>query len=96
MTKSKRSLRLSALNLVSLRKYQHEIELMISSHNVKILGLNETRLSNNIYDSDVEQDDFDVYRKDKDTNCSGVAQYEKSNINHKRRKMPFICQSIRN
>ena len=58
---------------------------MINEHKFHILGLNETRLSKDITDSEVELEGFEIHRKDRDVNGGGVAIYVNSSISHNRR-----------
>ena len=58
---------------------------MINEHKFHILGLNETRLSKDITDPQVELEGFEIHRKDRDVNGGGVAIYVNSSISHNRR-----------
>ena len=58
---------------------------MINEHKFNILGLNETRLSKDITDPEVELRGFEIQRKDRDVNGGGVAIYVNSSISHNRR-----------
>ena len=58
---------------------------MINEHKFHILGLNQTRLSKDFTDPEVELEDFDIHRKDRDVNGGGVAIYVQSSISHNRR-----------
>ena len=58
---------------------------MINEHKFHILGLNETRLSKDIKNPGLEVEGFEIHRKDRDVNGSGVAIYVNSSISHNRR-----------
>ena len=57
---------------------------MINEHKFHIRGLNETRLSKDIIDLEVELEGFEIHRKDGDVNGGGVAIYINSIISHNR------------
>ena len=58
---------------------------MINEQKFHILDLNETRLSKDITDPEVELEGFENHRKDRDVNGGGVAIFVNSSISHNRR-----------
>ena len=58
---------------------------MINEHKFHILGLDETRLSKDIKNPEVDVEGFEINRKDGDVNGGGVAIYVNSGISHSRR-----------
>jgi len=58
---------------------------VINEHKFHILGLDETRLSKDIKNPEVDVEGFEIHRKDRDVNGGGVAIYVNSGISHNRR-----------
>ena len=58
---------------------------MINEHKFHILGLNETRLSKDIKNPEVDLEGYEFHRKDRDVGGGGVAIYVNSSISHNHR-----------
>ena len=57
-----------------------ELAKLMHDHELDVLGLNETRLSKDIRDSEVSVEGYDIYRHDRDTSGGGVAIYVKDTL----------------
>ena len=57
------------MNIVSLRKHKHELEVILRENDIDIIGLRETRLNEQIDDSEVNITGF--FRNDRDENGGG-------------------------
>ena len=76
----KNGLLLASLNIVSLRKHIHELEIILNDYNIDILILNETRLEPLIDDKEVTIPGYKIYRNDRNKNGGGVAIYVKDDL----------------
>ena len=63
-----------------------ELAKLMHDHELDVLGLNETRLSKDIRDSEVSVEGYDIYRHDRDTSGGGVAIYVKDTLSHQKRE----------
>ena len=70
-------LKIAFLNVVSLRKHKHELEFILRENDIDIIGLSETRLNEQIEDSEVHITGYYIFRNDRDENGGGVALYVK-------------------
>ena len=57
---------------------------MINEQKLQILGLSETRLSEDIKDPEVGIEGFEIHRRDRNVNSGGVAIYADSRLSHNR------------
>ena len=73
------------MNILSLRKNKLELAKLVKDHQLDLICLNETRLSKDICDNDFSIEGYDLYRRDKDTSCGGVAIYIRSTLSHHKR-----------
>ena len=71
---------LASLNIVSLRRHIHELEIILREYNIDILTLNETRLEPLIDDNEVAIPGYKIYRNDRNKNGGGVAVYVKDEL----------------
>ena len=78
--RKRNGLKISFLNIVSLRKHRHELEIVLNDHDIDIIGLNETRLDETISDSEVSISGYNIFRNDHDVNRGGVAIYVKASL----------------
>ena len=76
----KNGLLLSSLNIVSLRKHMHELEITLRDYNIDILTLYETRLKPLIDEKEVTIPGYKIYRNDRNKNGGGVAIYVKDDL----------------
>ena len=60
------------LNIASLTKHIEELRIFIHENSFEILCINESRLDNSIYDTEVEIDGYEIVRKDRNRNGGGV------------------------
>ena len=51
------------LNLVSLRKHRHDLEIVLNDHDIDIIGLSETRFDEKISDSEVSISGYNIVRE---------------------------------
>ena len=63
-----------------------ELAKLMHDHELDVLGLNETRLSKDIRDSEVSVEGYDIYRHDRDTSGGSVAIYVKDTLSHQKRE----------
>ena len=79
----KAGLKIAHLNIRSLIPNLDETSVLINENEIDILTLNETRLSDNIPNSQIGISNFFVYRKGRNRNGGGVAIYvNESRISH--------------
>ena len=83
--KRRKGVKISQLNVVSLRKHKVEVAKLMHDHQLDILGLNETRLKKDIQDCEVSIEGYDIYRHDRNTSGGGVALYIKNTLPHHKR-----------
>ena len=76
----KNGLLLASLNITSLRKQIHELEVILRVYDIDILTLNETRIEPLIDDKEVTIPGYKVYRNDRNKNGGGVAIYIKDDL----------------
>ena len=63
-------------NIVSLTKHIDEIRtILYNCSDIHVLALNETRLDNSIYDSEIEIPQYYIVRKDHNRSGGGVSLY---------------------
>ncbi len=79
-TKKGNGLKIAALNIVSLRKHRHELNVLLHENDIDIIALSETRLSGKIKDPEVSIDGYKIFRHDRDEKGGGVAIYLKVQI----------------
>ena len=75
-----RGFKIAHLNITSLTKHFDELLIYMQDKPFDILTLNEMRLDNSISDSEVKISAYDIIRRDRNRNGSGVAMYIRSNI----------------
>ena len=68
------------MNIVSLRKHKHELEVILRENDIDIIGLSETRLNEQIKDSEVNITCYCIFRNDRDENGGGVVLYVKESL----------------
>ena len=71
---------LASLNIVSLRKHIHELEIIRLDYNIDVLTLNETRLEPLTDDKEVTILGYKTYRNDSNENSGNVAIYVKDDL----------------
>ena len=69
-----------SLNIVSLLKHFDEIKVFLDEYKPHILGLNETRLNDDIEDDDLFIERYSIVRRDRNRNGGGVAIYISDDI----------------
>ena len=70
--RSKRNgLKVAFLNIGSLRKHKHELEVILRENDIAIIGLSETRLNEQIEDSELHITGYYIFRNDRDENGGG-------------------------
>ena len=78
--RKRNGLKIAFVNIVSLRKHKHELEIILKENEIDIIGLSETRLDNTISDPMVSIEGFRIFRNDRNANGGGVAIYVKNSI----------------
>ena len=78
--RKKNGLMIASLNIVSLRKQRHELEIIMNNHKIDILALNETRLDRKVEDREVHIPGYKIYRNDRNIDGVGVAIYAKDTL----------------
>ena len=69
-----------SLNIVSLLKHFDEIKVFLEEYKPHILGLNETRLNDDIEDDGLFIEGYSIVRRDRNRNGGGVAIYISDDI----------------
>ena len=83
--KRTKGVKISQLNVVSLRKHKIEVAKLLHDYQLDILGLNETRLSKDTCDNEVSIEGYDIHRHDRDSSGGGVAVYVKDTLAYHKR-----------
>ena len=89
------------LDITSLTKHIEELRIFIHENSFEILCINETRLDNSTYDTEIEIAGYEIVRKDRNWNGGGVAIYLRNNIPYVERgdltpvNVEAICLEIR-
>ena len=78
--RKRNGLKIAFLNIVSLRKHKHELEIVLKDHDIDIIGLSEKRLDKTISDSEVNINGYNIFRNDRDINGGGVEIYVKASL----------------
>ena len=78
--RKRNGLKITFLNIVSLRKYRIELEVLLHDNDIDIIGLSETRLGKTISDTSVSIEGYRMYHNDRDINGGGVAIYIKDSV----------------
>ena len=68
------------LNINSLLNKTDKLRYIASSSNVAVIGINETKLDNTVYDSEVAVDGYNIVRNYRNRINRGVACYIRNNI----------------
>ena len=79
------------LNVVSLVKNFEEIKLFLDNNEVDVLALNETRLDETIFDSEISIPMYHLIRKDRNRHGGGVAIYLKNTLNIQTIEHESLC-----
>ena len=87
--KSSKGVKIAHLDIVSLRKNELELEVLVNDHKFDVLGLSESRLNENVQDRELRRDGYEIYRNDRNTSGGGVAMYVNSSLSHHRREVFF-------
>ena len=77
---NQKGLKLLHLNVRSLLRNISEIRLLLTQNDVHILSVNETWLDNSVLNNEIDIDDFQVIRKDRNRNGGGTAIYIKKRL----------------
>ena len=77
-----KGLRIGSCNIVSLRKYKNELEIVLTERNIDVIGLNKTRLESKVPNSVINIENYQIYRKDRNTADGGVAVYVRETLPH--------------
>lgn len=81
--KSSKGISICLLNINSLISKIDEIKLLVLNNNIDILCLNETKIDQEIGNSEIHIDGYNIYRKDRNRHGGGVAIYSKESLNTK-------------
>ena len=87
------------MNIVSLRKDKHELEIILIENDIDIIGLSETRLNEQIEDSEVEINGCCIFQNDRYENGGGLALYANESLSYpavklKREKLELLSIEI--
>ena len=82
----KKGLRIAHLNICSLRNKIHELATILVTNNIHVMAITETHLDENIQDSEVIIQGYNIFRYDRDANGGGSAFYIKEDIPARTRK----------
>ena len=85
--RKRNGLKIAFLNIVSLRKHRHELEIILRENEIDIIGLSETRLDSTVTDPMVSIEGYRIFRNDRDANGGGVAIYVKNSLPEPRIKL---------
>ena len=77
---NQKGLKLLHLNVRSLLRNISEIRLLLTQNDVHILSVNETWLDNSVLNNEIDIDDVQVIRKDRNRNGGGTAIYIKKGL----------------
>ena len=69
-----------SLNIGSLLKHFDEINVFLDEYKPHILGLNKTRLNDDVEDDDLFTEEYSIVRRDRNRNGGGVAIYISDDI----------------
>ena len=69
------------LNVVSLLKHFDEIKSILCSNDIHLFALNETRLDDSVYDTEISIPQYSVIRNDRKRKGGGVAIYVHNSLN---------------
>ena len=77
---SQKGLKFCHLNVASLLKNLDEIRLLLKENDIDVFALNETRLDDNVSDSEISIPGYNIVRKDRNRAGGGVAMYVKNSM----------------
>ena len=77
---SQKGLKYCHFNIASLLKNVDEVRLFLKENDISVFALNETRLDDNVSDSEISAPMYNIVRKDRDRTGGGVAIYIKNSI----------------
>jgi hypothetical protein len=76
----RKGLKISHINIYSLKNKIHEINNLRTSDNIHILAISETHLDNSFDDTPVAIQGYNIYRRYRNAYGGGVAVYIQSHI----------------
>ena len=76
----RKGMRIASYSIVSLRKYENELETVLKERNIDVIALNETRLASKMPISEEDIKNYQIYRKDRNTAGGGVALFVKETL----------------
>ena len=79
-SRKRNGLKIAFLNIVSLRKYKNELDIILHDNDIDIIGLSETRLDKNVQNCKLLIEGYKIFRNDRDANGGGVAIYVRDSI----------------
>lgn len=82
----KKGLRFAHLNICSLRNKVTELCSILQENNIHVMAITETHLDENIQDSELDIQGYNIFRLDRDGNGGGTAYYIQEHIPAKIRK----------
>ena len=65
---------------MSLKRYRHELNVILYENDIDIIGLSETRLEKKTEDHELSIEGYKIFRNDRDSNGGGVAIYVKDSL----------------
>ena len=93
---------MASLNIASLVKHIEELRILVLTHKFDLIAINESRLDQNVADSQIRIVGYDIIRRDRYRHAGGICIYLKTNINHRVRaeitlsNMEALCVEIQN
>jgi len=79
-SRKRNGLKIASLNIVSLRKCKDELGITLNDNEIDVIGLNETRLDENISDRELRIEGYKIFRNDRYVQRGGVASYIKESL----------------
>ena len=79
-SRKRNGLKITSLNIVSLRKCKDELGITLNDNEIDVIGLNETRLDENISDRELRIEGYKIFRNDRYVQGGGVASYIRESL----------------
>ena len=89
----KRGMKFMHLNIHYLCPKLDEIKILLSKHNIDVVGLGETFLNDMFADNEFQLHNYSLFRKDRKTNGGGIAVYVKNEYLCERR-LDIECDNL--
>lgn len=77
-----KGLKIAHLNIRSLKHKIDQLRILLHDNALDVLAISESHLTDDVHKSQIEIDNYDVYRRDRGSAGGGVVVYVKSSIPH--------------